>query len=93
MSSPFRPLPVVREPGPALVEAAHCGWCRFSAWSCWCRHPVQGHPTGDVYCTRVNESGECPHFSPSWLTCALRLVGARAPAMVDPRVWDDEGRR
>lgn len=86
---PFRPLPVVREPGPAVVEAAHCGWCRFGAAIGMCTHPVQGHPTSARYCSNVNPDGECPHFSPSWWTRlgrALRLW--RAPALVDPRVWD-----
>lgn len=89
---PFRPLPVVREP-VVLVEAAACQWCRWAdvARPHQCSHPVRGGPSRP-FCLGLNPRGECPHFSPSWWTRvgrALRLW--RAPALVDPRVWDREG--
>lgn len=85
---PYRPVALVVLPRPALVEAATCQWCRWREVMA-CRHPVQGHGTSDVWCSSANPNGECPHFSPSWWTRvgrALRLW--RAPAMVDPRVWE-----
>ena len=86
---PYRPVALAVLPQPARVEAAACQWCR---WSCsigsYCHHPVVGWPCGRSS-SDGNPRGECPHFSPSWWTRlgrALRLW--RAPAMVDPRVWE-----
>ena len=42
-------------------------------------------------CRIINPRGECPHWEPSWRTrWARRLRLGRAPAMVDPRVWDKD---
>lgn len=90
---PFRPLPVVREPGPALVEAAACQWCRWSdslgtVDLLECSHPAYRYK-GRAWCSDANPRGECPHHEPSRLTRLLRALRlGRAPAMVDPRMWD-----
>lgn len=88
--SPYRLLPVVQPP-KARVEAATCQWCRWSDLGRLCEHPLyQGRSHHD--CGRVNPRGQCPVFAPSLLTRALRLIGLRAPAMVDPSIWEaDDG--
>jgi hypothetical protein len=90
---PYRPAALAVLPRPALVEAAACQWCRWSGVdpeSMRCYHPlhIEAHrPFG--WRTDHNPRGECPYFSPSWLTRWLRALRlGRAPALVDPRVWD-----
>ena len=94
---PYRPVALAVLPGPALVEAAACQWCRWwngSTHVAQCLHPVGGGPGLGTVCHRINPRGECPHFSPSWLTRWLRALRlGRAPAMVDPRVWDENEAR
>ncbi len=84
---PYRPVALAVLPQPARVEAAHCGWCRWAGIDVvYCDHPL--HRAANS-CDRRNPRGECPHFSPSWLTRWLRALRfGRAPALVDPRVWD-----
>jgi hypothetical protein len=87
---PYRPVALAVLPQPARVEAAACQWCRWAdaVGPHQCSHPVQGGQARP-FCSRVNPRGECPHFSPSWLTRWMRALGlGRAPAMVDPRAWD-----
>lgn len=89
---PYRPVALAVLPQPARVEAAACQWCRWSDASepRDCSHPVfRGSVSNPGSCRALNPRGECPHFSPSWLTRGLRALRlGRAPAMVDPRVWE-----
>lgn len=95
--SVYREPPVPTGQSSGRVPASNCRWCRFSSSSGHCEHPVVGNPfwgkEPDTWkvarCQMSNPRGECPHWSPSWWTRLLRLIGGRAPAMVDPRVWED----
>lgn len=94
MDAPYRPLPVVQSP-PVGVEAVACLWCRWSWYADgdepWrCKHPCNGG-VESAPCKILNPRGQCPHFDPTRWTRIGRALGLwRAPAMVDPRVWDDE---
>jgi hypothetical protein len=91
-ADPYRPVALAIVPPPARVEAAACQWCRWAAGSTGllkCEHPFHQSRIGDKWVEHFNPRGECPHFSPSWLTRWMRRLGlGRAPAMVDPRVWE-----
>lgn len=99
LQHPYRPVALAVLPQPARVEAAVCQWCRWSMsphhGALVCLHPLhrdtgEANRAFDCHGTGgLNPRGECPHFSPSWWTRLGRVLRLwRAPAMVDPRVWE-----